>query len=147
MPSLYYEPKETTMTRLDYYDIRPAGLDAYLSHNGYHFNKQMCDWAVSMMIDHRSKKPMTDPYTKERVETLLRNQGIELENDRGYDAVYVANMLKADYLGGSIPDEAHLALGIREVIDDPDGYEGLPFTRFLADCNGAGVPVMWLDMI
>lgn len=135
------------MTRLDYYDIRPAGLDAYLSNYGWHFSKQMNDWAVSMMIDHQTGKRMTSPYTKEKVDALLAAQGIELDNNRGYDAVYVANMLKADKLGGSIPDEAHLALGIKEVIDDPDGYEGLPLTRFLADCNGSGTPIIWTDMI
>ena len=135
------------MDRLDYYDVKPAGLGAYLSHNGYHFNKQMCEWAVSMMVDHRTKKRMTEPYTKEKVEALLKSYNIELEHDRGYDAVYVANMLKADRLGGSIPDEAHLALGIKETIDDVDGYDGLPFSRFLSDCNAAGIPIMWPDMI
>lgn len=135
------------MTRLDYYDIHPAGLDAYLANNGWHFNKQMCEWAVSMMIDHQTGQKLTSPYTKAEVKELLKAQGIELDNDRGYDAVYVANMLKADKLGGSIPSEAHLAMGIKEYIDDPDGYEGLPFSRFLADCNGAGIPIMWLDMI
>ena len=28
-----------------------------------------------------------------------------------------------------------------------DGYDGLSFTRFVADCIGSGKPVMWEDMI
>ena len=36
---------------------------------------------------------------------------------------------------------------VRDYIDDSDGYDGLPFTRFLADCIGRGKPVIWEDMI
>ena len=32
-------------------------------------------------------------------------------------------------------------------MDDPDGYEGMAFSRFLADCNAKGVPIVWEDMI
>lgn len=135
------------MTRLDYYDMLPAGMDAYLSSYGWHFSKPMCEWAVSMMRDNKNGKKLDSPYTKEKVKELLTRYGITLENDKGYDAVYVANMHLADGYGGSIPDDAHLAMAIKETIDDKDGYEGLPLTRFLADCNGSGTPVIWEDMI
>lgn len=67
---------------------------------------------------------------KDEVEELLKKYGIKLEKDAGYDCVYVANMAKADYYKSSIADESHLALFVKDYIDDPDGYEGLPFTRF-----------------
>ena len=38
-------------------------------------------------------------------------------------------------------------LFVKDYIDDPDGYEGLPFTRFYADCIGSGTPIMWSDML
>lgn len=81
------------------------------------------------------------------MEELLKKYGIKLEKDSGYDCVYVANMAKADYYKSSIMDEAHLALFIKDYIDDPDGYEGLPFTRFYADCIGSGCPIMWDDVL
>ena len=34
---------------LDFYDLKPDAMIAYLRYNGYHFNKKMCDWAVSHM--------------------------------------------------------------------------------------------------
>jgi len=68
-------------------------------------------------------------------------------NDVTYDEVYLANMAKADFLGSSIADEAHLAKFIRDNIMDPDGYEGMVFTRFYADCIGKGRAIHWEDVI
>ena len=46
------------------------------------------------------------------------------------------------------PDVRPLSdLFVREYLDDSDDYDGLPFTRFLADCIGSGKPVIWEDMI
>ena len=45
------------------------------------------------------------------------------------------------------PDVRPLSdLFVRDYIDDSDGYDGLPFTRFLADCIGSGKPVIWEDI-
>jgi hypothetical protein len=51
-------------------------------------------------------------------------------------------MGKSDYLGSSIIDERCLLLYVKDYIDDPDGYDGLPMTRFYADCIGKGTPIM-----
>ena len=133
------------MDRLDYYDILPEGMDAYLSHYGWHFSKKMCEWAVSKMRD-RNGKPVV-MRSKEQVERILSTYGIQLENDKGYDKVFVMHMGISDYLGGSITDDMHLARYVKEVLDDRDGYEGIAFSRFFADCNGKGVPILWEDMI
>lgn len=133
------------MQRLDYYDILPKGMDAYLSHYGWHFSKAMCEWAVSKMKDRQANA--ADMRTKEDVEAILKKYGIEIEHDAGYDKVYVFHMGLSDYLGGSIIDEAHLARYVKEVLDDKDGYDGVALTRFLADCSGKGIPVIWEDMI
>lgn len=133
------------MDRLDYYDILPSGMEAYLSHYGWHFSKKMCEWAVSKMRDKNDRPvPMR---SKEQVEKILATHGVTLKNDLGYDKVFVMHMGISDYLGGSIPDEAHLARYVKEVLDDRDGYESIAFSRFFADCNGKGVPINWEDMI
>ena len=134
--------------RLDTYDRMPSGMKEYLSQNGWHFNKKMCEWAVGhMKVDKNGKKEKLEAMKKDEVEELLKKFGIKLEKDKGYDCVYVANMAKADYFKSSIMDDAHLALFIKDYIDDPDGYEGMSFTRFFADCIGSGTPVMWDDML
>lgn len=133
------------MTRLDYYDILPAGMDAYLSNYGWHFSKPMCEWAVSKMRDRNG-----DPVkmkTKEEVDAILKRNNIEIENDHGYDKVFVMHMGLADYFANSIVDEAHLARYVQDVLDDKDGYEGVALTRFLADCNAKGLPIIWEDVI
>lgn len=51
------------------------------------------------------------------------------------------------FLKTSIPDDNHLALFVKDYIDDPDGYDDMPFTRFYADCIRKGEPIMWTDML
>ena len=131
--------------RLDYYDILPEGMDAYLSHYGWHFSKKMCEWAVSHMVDRNGKEVMMKSL--EDIDTILKNSNVKLENDFGYDKVFVYHMGVSDYLWDSIPDEVHNARYVKNVLDDKDGYEGIAFSRFLADCNGKGIPVLWADMI
>ena len=136
--------------RLDVYDYFPDGMTDYLSIYGWHFSKKMCEWAVSKMKAENKatgKKEPIKPLTKEEVEVLLTQAGVKLEKAKGYDHVYVANMCKADFLKSSIADETHLALFVKDYIDDPDGYDDMSFTRFYADCIRKGEPIMWADML
>lgn len=133
------------MARLDIYDIRPAGLDAYLSYYGYHFSPAMARWAVEHMVPRNGgRMKMMD---KEAVEKLLSDHEIDYRMAKGHDLVYIANMIVADRWGSSVKDEDQLALAIKDEMDDPDGYDGMAFSRFLADCNAKGVPIVWEDMI
>lgn len=131
--------------RLDTYDEMPSGLKKYLSYYGWHFNKNLCDFATKNMKRQGGLK--ITPYTKESLETLMRQHNIEVKQAQGYDCVFVANMAKADYMGSSIVDEVHLLKFVKDYIDDPDGYEGLPMTRFFADVIGKGITIDWEDML
>ena len=135
--------------RLDAREVFPSGMEEYLSQYGWHFSKKMCEWAVSRMYKRNSldKKIPIQSWNKDSVDKLLNKYGVTIENKIGYDYVFAANMCIADYYGSSIIDEQHLALFIKDYVDDPDGYEELPFTRFYADCIGSGVPINWEDML
>ena len=85
--------------------------------------------------------------TKKEVDDILKSYGVSINNDNGYDAVFVFHMGMSDYIGSSIPDESYLAKYVKDVLDDRDGYNGIAFTRFYADCNGKGIPILWEDMI
>lgn len=136
----------TNMNRLDSRSVYPTDMENYLEFNGWHFNKKMCQWASSRMYKKQGdQKEFIQPYTKEDLEALCNNYGIRFELN--YDAVYIANMCKADFLGSSVFDEQHLVLYVKDVIEDPDAYDGMPFTRFYADCIGSGVGIEWSDMI
>lgn len=135
---------------LDIRDRRPEEMEAYLSNFGWHFNKKMYEFAVSLMKKlnpSTGKKERIEPISKEKVDELLTRYGIKLENNALYDYVYVANMGKADYLKSSIPDEAHLALYIKDTIDDPDAPDGTTMRRWYATMIAAGEPIEWDEML
>lgn len=123
----------------------PEDIAAYLRKNGWSFSKKMCDFAVARMKDRNGKK--VDPLTKEQIDKMLSTHGVTLEKDNGYDAVYVANMARADYWGSSISDEQHLVLFVKDYIDDKDGYPSKAFTRYFADVIGSGTNIPWEDVM
>ena len=123
-------------------------MKAYINNYGCHFNKKLCKEAASRMYTtNGTRKEPIIPYTKEEVDVLLENYGIKLTRNKLHDAVYVANMCKADYLGKSVPDEQHLAMFIKDAIDDPDALEGFLFNRFYADTMFMDDPIEWDEMV
>lgn len=134
------------MDRLDFYDITPKGMDAYLSSHGHHFSKPMLEWAVSMMKNKKGDRQSVPD--KKKVDEKLRSFGIELERDKGYyDPVYVWCMSKSDYFGSSIEDEMHLARYVKDFIDDPDGNPTRAFDEFYINCIAKGIDIPWGDLI
>jgi hypothetical protein len=131
--------------RLDTYDTMPKAMRAYLSNYGWHFNKKLCEWAIYMMRDRNKAK--LSLYDREKVESMLKQNGIEITTDKLYDAMYVLHMARADFMGSSIADEAHLAKYVGDYINDPDGYDGIALTRFYADCMGKGIGIEWEDVL
>ena len=112
---------------LDMYDGIPAEMRKYLRFHGWHFNKKACDFAVSLMRKKNASTGKTEkiePFTKDQVDSMLAKYGVTLENNVDYDYVYVANMGKADLLKSSITDEQHLALYVKDVVDDVDAGDG-----------------------
>ena len=130
--------------RLDSNDRFPAGMQEYLSAYGWHFNKEMCDWAVSRLRDWNGNKITC---TKKEVDDMLARHGIVLKNDKGYDRVYATALKKASCWGSSLVDEQHLAMAVRDYLDSPNSYDEIAFTQFYADCIGKGEPIMWEDML
>lgn len=137
-------------TPLDIYEDMPRAMKAYISHFGWHFNKKAFECAVNQM---KRKNPTTgkeesiEPWTKEQVEEMLVKHGIKLENSVMYDAAYQANWCKADLLKSSVPDESHVALFVKDTLDDIDGSDELPFRYWLTKCVALGIPVDFEDLM
>lgn len=135
----------TTMERLDSRTQYPSAMEEYLAEYGFHFNKKLFEFATEAMRDRNGNK--IKAWDKEKVETFLRNYGVNLKNDMGHDATYVLAMAQADYWGSSITDEQHLALFVRDYIDDVDAAPTKTFDRFYIDCVAKGVPIFWDEML
>ena len=104
---------------LTQYDEFPEEMLIYMRNYGPHFNKKLFKFAVSNMTKREGgvERPIT-PMTREEVEALLGRNEVTVERGQLYDCTYVANMCKADFLGSSVADEKHMALYIKDVIDE-----------------------------
>lgn len=132
--------------RLDYYDILPAGMDAYLASHGHHFSKPMLEWAVGMMEDMRGNRVKL--LDRKQFDELMKVYNIKLTRTDGYyDGIYVWAMGTADYLGSSVIDEQHLAMFVKNYIDDIDGNPTRAFDEFYINCIAKGIDIPWKDMI
>lgn len=124
---------------LDTYDQLPEDMIRYLRYYGRHFNKKLCDYAVSKM------KPSYKSHsriTKESLESLKQSYAIQIEGEL-HDDVYVANMAVNDFYGSSLEDDRHILLYVKDVLGDKDGYDGLVFNRWYADMCRKGIPIDW----
>ena len=126
---------------LDVYDDKPTSMKRYLKYYGQHFNKKLCDFAISKMNHGKTK------VSKDKIDDIMNKYNIKLQNNELYDYVYVYNMGNNDFMGSSIIDEQHLALYVKDVIDDQDGYDGIVFNRWYADTVTTGVPIEWSEML
>ncbi|MCM1452435.1 MAG: hypothetical protein NC102_09255 [Clostridium sp.] len=137
-------------TALDIFEELPREMRIYLRNYGWNFNRKACDYAVKRM---RRKNPATgkseaiEPMSKEQAEELLQKHSVKLERNEGYNFVYAINMAKAGYWKSSIDDERHLALFVKDAIDDPDNEGGNLFRKWLADCDAKGAVVDWEDLL
>lgn len=122
-----------------------TSFEDYIDRYGGHFNKKLYEWALSLM-DSRNGEQIK-PITKEQMAERLRSNGIELDNEKGYDAAYVYAMAQADYFGSSISDDMHLLLYVKDFLDDPDGYDTKAFDHFVMDCRAKGEYIFFDDML
>lgn len=137
-------------TEIDIYDdYRPKAMKAYLAHFGWNFSKKAFEYAVGEMYKTNAsgKRERIEPISKEKTYEVLKKYNITLENDKGYNATYVLNMAMSDYYKSSITDEQHLALFVKDYIDDPDNKGGQPFRKWYASEIGKGNPVEWEDLL
>ena len=132
------------------FDGIPEDAYRYLGNYGFHFNKKACEFAVSMMSKRDAgteKSVPQDMVSKEDVDAMLVKHGINLDNDCMYDATYVANMLMSDMYKSALPDEQHLALGIKDLIDDIDQRDGYLFVRWYSNVLYNGNPIDWSTLV
>lgn len=125
-----------------YFSSRP--FESYLDEHGPHFSKKLCEYAVGNMENSDGSKHM---YSKEEVKELLKRNGVTVKKASEYDCCFVANMAYADFFPEPLRNEFDIAMYVKKYIDDPDGYEGIAFSRYLADLKRTGTYIDWEEMI
>ena len=65
---------------LDTYDDMPKYMRKYLQNYGWHFNKALCNYAVSLMTKNGKK---LEPLTKEYVDKVLQQNKTIYFYERG----------------------------------------------------------------
>lgn len=135
---------------LDSYDEMPRAMRAYLKNYGWHFNSKACDYAVSLMQRQdpsTGKEKPVEAISKEQYDEMLNRAGVKPQNDTLCDGLYVANKCKASYLKRSVPDETHMAMFVRDTLDDIDAADGNVMRQWYASMVGAGHPVDWEELL
>lgn len=134
---------------LDMNDWLPDDQQAYKNNFGWHFTEKACKFAVGLMKrkDSNGELVPITPIGKNEVEELLKRHGVTLKRCVGYDHVYVANKCKADNLGSSVPDEKHLALYVKNEIDDADTGDGVIMRQWYAKMVADGQVIPWRSFI
>lgn len=118
------------------YDIKPEQFINYLRYYGPHFNKKLCEFACTRFTKA--------DITKEKLQALLQQHNITLNNAKLYDAVVVANWCKSVLYGSSISDERHFVLFLKDIFEKEGN---LIFNRWYADTAKLGISIEWEDMI
>lgn len=129
---------------LDTYEKRPKEMENYLQYYGWHFNKKMCEFAISKMKKNGIKLQQD---SKQKIDEILEKAKVVIENNQLWDYVYVYHMAKADFLGTSLIDEVRLAKFVKDYIDDEDGYDEIVFSRWYIDTVKKGIPIDWEEML
>lgn len=118
------------------YDVKPENFLNYLRYYGEHFNRKLCEFACEQLE--------STEYSKEKVDKLLKDYQIQLNNAKLYDAVYVANFCNKHFYKSSIKDEQSFVLFIKDTFET---QSNLIFNRWYADMAKQGVPIEWEDMV
>lgn len=117
----------------------------YVAVNGYHFNDKLAEWAINEMVNIDKSK---HKWTIEQVTNAYKAAGFtKPEGMTNGDIAYLANMAYADFVPSIIKTEADCVKFADVVAKDPDGYDEMPFMRWLADKIGREEIVCWDKML
>lgn len=109
----------------------------YVHIHGNHFTEALADKASSMMINYNNTQ---HKWTSDQIKQQLLIHDI---NDFGNctlgDITYLSNMAYADFYPKVLDSEYACIKYAMAVAKDPDGYNGIVFSRWIADIIGKNV--------
>ncbi len=135
---------------LDMYDEDiPDGMRRYLRFHGWHFTKKACDFAVDLMRKKNAagKMERVEKMAKEQVDALLNKFAVQIENTFDHDYVYMANKLRVVLLKSGIPDEQHLVMALKAIMEESEQGDGEIMRKWDAEMTARGIPIEWDEIV
>ena len=113
----------------------------YIQHNGYHFTDKLANWASSKMSNLNGSR---NHWSVDDCMSVANRLGIEIPSSstKG-DFAYSMNMAYADFVPIVLNSETDCAKYSAAIMNDEDGYEGIQFSRWLADAINKNLDVPW----
>lgn len=120
---------------------------AYVAKHGYHFTPELADHITKHHLTNADGT--THNWTTEQVKSAIEAAGMKDNplNMTWGDAAYLANWFYSDEFPDPLTTEAAVLKRTHHAIIDPDGYEGMTFSRFLSDVVGHQLEIDWASFI
>ena len=119
-------------------------IEAYAKDKGRISYVQLC--AMLTELKKEEQYSWLREVSTECLQQALRNLDAAFKASE-YDCCFVANMAYADFFPEPLRNEFDIAMYVKKYIDDPDGYDGIAFSRYLADLKRTGKYIDWEEMI
>ena len=117
------------------------GYSEYIKSHGHHFTDTLAEYASKMMENMNGQQ---HTWTTHQVKKSMESLGLTIPDHTTHgDVAYLANMYYADFYPDPLKDEASCFRAAYRVANDPDGYEGMVFCRWIADITGKAINVDW----
>jgi hypothetical protein len=115
----------------------------YVNKHGYHFSDDLATFACKAMENTDGSYHI---WTPEEVKQALGRVSFSNRNNCTIgDLTYLANMAYADFYPKVIGNVDGCLSYAVSIADDPDGYEGMVFMRYLSDVIGKEIKVKWFN--
>lgn len=114
-------------------EMHDAGIMQYMEKHGSHFTVSLAEEASRRMLNSNG-----NPHTwkAQQVHESIVGIGLNIPaNVTLGDVTYLANMYYADLYPEVLKDEQSCIRAAVKTANDPDGYEGMTFRRWLADLS------------
>lgn len=117
---------------------------AYIEKNGYHFTSQLADHVTKNYMKNADGSGHN--WTSAQVKGAMEASGMTSNplNMTWGDAAYLANWYYSDEYPDVLPNETAVIRRAYRAAQDPDGYEGMTFARWLSDVVANEWSIDWI---
>lgn len=128
------------------FEHKNRGYNEYVEKHGYHFTDELATMAIGRMQNADASEYKHGRWSVEQTKAAFKNMnpsGKYLHKVTDGDMAYAANMYYADLYPDPITTEAGCLKAAMRIANDPDGYEGQIFTRWVGDIMKQDISIDW----